>query len=110
MAVDIKSITFDRADPYRLAQFWSQQTGFSEDPDNGNAPEDPESLLVSPDGGEALLFIAVPEPKPGRNRVHLDLVPLDRRREEEGRPTHWPRRSGGQRPAPIRWQRMSGAG
>jgi uncharacterized protein (TIGR03086 family) len=83
MPVRIKSITFDCADPYRLAQFWSQLTGFVEDPDNGNAPEDPESLLLSPDGRLALLFIAVPEPKQVKNRVHLDLVPLERRRDEE---------------------------
>jgi hypothetical protein len=62
MAVCIKSITFDCADPYRLAQFWRQLTGFSEDPGNGNAPDDPEVLLFSPDGSLALLFIAVPEP------------------------------------------------
>ena len=76
MAVRIKSITFDCADPYRLAQFWLQLTGFSEDPGNGNAPDDPEALLLSPDGSLALLFIAVPEPKHVKNRVHLDLVPL----------------------------------
>jgi hypothetical protein len=35
VAVRIKSITFDCADPYRLARFWSQLTGFSEDPGNG---------------------------------------------------------------------------
>ena len=34
MAVRIKSITFDSTDPYRLAQFWSQLTGFTEDPNN----------------------------------------------------------------------------
>jgi uncharacterized protein (TIGR03086 family) len=83
MAVRIKSITFDCADPYRLAQFWLQLTGFSEDPDNGNAPGDPEALLLSPDGSLALLFIAVPEPKHVKNRVHLDLVPLTSRRDEE---------------------------
>ena len=83
MAVRIKSITFDSTDPYRLAQFWSQLTGFIEDPDNGNAPDDPEALLLSPDGQLALLFIAVPEQKQVKNRVHLDLVPLDRRRDEE---------------------------
>ncbi len=83
MAVRIKSITFDCADPYRLAQFWSQLTGFVEDPDNGNAPEDPEGLLLSPDGSLVLLFIGVPEPKRVKNRVHLDLVPLERRRDEE---------------------------
>lgn len=42
MAVRIKSITFDCADPHRLAQFWLQLTGFSEDPAHGNAPGDPE--------------------------------------------------------------------
>ena len=83
MAVRIKSITFDCADPCRLAQFWLQLTGFSEDPGNGNAPGDPEALLLSPDGSLALLFIAVPEPKHVKNRVHLDLVPLTSRRDEE---------------------------
>ncbi len=83
MAVHIKSITFDCADAYGLAQFWLQLTGFSEDPDNGNAPHDPEALLLSPDGSLALLFIAVQEPGHGKNRVHLDLVPLTSRRDEE---------------------------
>ncbi len=83
MAVRIKSITFDCADPYRLAQFWSQLTGFSEDPDNGNTPGGPEALLLSPDGSLALLFIAVPEPRHIKNRVRLDLVPLTSRRDEE---------------------------
>lgn len=83
MAVRIKSITFDCTDPYRLAQFWSQLSGFVEDPSNGNAPGDPEAVLLSRDGSLALLFIAVPEPKRIKNRVHLDLVPLDRRRDEE---------------------------
>jgi uncharacterized protein (TIGR03086 family) len=83
MAVRIKSITFDCTNPYRLVQFWAQLTGFVEDPENTNAPEDPEGLLLSPDGSLALLFIAVPEPKQSKNRLHLDLVPLDRRREDE---------------------------
>jgi hypothetical protein len=83
MAVRIKSITFDCADPYRLAQFWLHLTGFSEDPDNGNASDDPEALLLSPDGSLALLFIAAPEPKHVKNRVHLDLVPLTSQRDEE---------------------------
>jgi hypothetical protein len=83
MAVRIKSITFGCADPCRLAQFWLQLTGFSEDPGNGNAPDDPEALLLSPDGSLALLFIAVPARRHVKNRVHLDLVPLTSRRDEE---------------------------
>jgi uncharacterized protein (TIGR03086 family) len=83
MAVRIKNITIDCADPYRLARFWLQLTGFSEDPDNGNAPDDPEALLLSPDGSLALMFIAAQEPEHVNNRVHLDLVPLTSRRDEE---------------------------
>src|SRR3954454_6078903 len=62
VALRIRSITFDCADPYRLAQFWSQATGFQEDPDNPNEPGDPEGLLMSPDGSVALLFLPVRRP------------------------------------------------
>ena len=109
MALHIKSITFGCADPYRLAQFWGQLTGFSEDPDNGNAADDPQALLLSPDGSLALLFIAVPEPKDVKNRVHLDLVPLTSRRDEE---VDQLLRIGArmvQRPAPARRRRMGGS-
>ena len=40
-------------------------------------------MLLWPDGRLALLFIAVPEQKQVKNRVHLDLVPVDRGRDEE---------------------------
>jgi uncharacterized protein (TIGR03086 family) len=83
MAVRIKSIALDCADPCRLAQFWRQLTGFSEGPGNGNAPGDPGALLLSPVGSLVLLFIAVAEPAHVKNRVHLDLVPLTSRRDEE---------------------------
>jgi glyoxalase superfamily protein len=78
-----RNITFDCADPYRLAGFWSQVTGYTEDPDNGNAPADPEAALVGPDGQPNLLFIKVPEGRTVKNRVHLDLMPTDRTRDQE---------------------------
>ncbi len=59
MAVRIKSITFDCADPCHLARFWSQLTGFSEDPGNGNAPGDPEALRVSP--GHLVAIASAPD-------------------------------------------------
>jgi catechol 2,3-dioxygenase-like lactoylglutathione lyase family enzyme len=78
-----RNITFDCADPYALATFWAQVTGYREDPDNGNAPGDPEGLLLGPDGQPNLLFVTVPEPKTVKNRVHLDLEPDDRTRDQE---------------------------
>jgi hypothetical protein len=78
-----RNVTFDCADPYLLAGFWSQVTGYREDPENANRPGDPEGFLAGPDGQPGLLFITVPEPKTVKNRVHLDLVPTDRTRDEE---------------------------
>ena len=75
MTLRIRTITFDCADPYLLAGFWSQLTGYREDPGNPNFPDDPEGLLVAPDGSASLLFIKVPENKAVKNRVHLDLAP-----------------------------------
>jgi hypothetical protein len=83
MTANIRQITFDCADPYRLASFWSQVTGYREDPGNRNHPEDPEALLATPDGWHRLLFIRVSEGKVVKNRVHLDLAPTDGTRDEE---------------------------
>ena len=79
---DVRSITVDCADPYRQALFWSKVTGWQEDPDDPNGPGDPEGRIVSPQGF-SLLFIPVPEGKTVKNRVHLDLVPAVRSRDEE---------------------------
>ncbi len=75
MTVRIRTITFDCADPYLLVGFWSQLTGYQEEPGNPNFPDDAEGLLVAPDGSASLLFITVPEGKTCKNRVHLDLAP-----------------------------------
>ncbi len=39
-----------------------------------------EDVLIE---GAGLLFVTVPEPKTVKNRVHLDLQPKDRTRDEE---------------------------
>jgi hypothetical protein len=78
----VRSITVDCADPYRQALFWSDVTGWQEDPDDPNNPGDPEGRIVSPQGIN-LLFIPVPEGKTVKNRVHLDFTPTTRTRDEE---------------------------
>jgi hypothetical protein len=78
----IRSVTVDCADPYRQALFWSEVTGWQEDPDDPNHPGDPEGRIVSTHGIN-LLFIPVPEGKVVKNRVHLDLWPTERTRDEE---------------------------
>ncbi|MFE4452636.1 VOC family protein [Streptomyces sp. NPDC056796] len=75
----VQHITIDCADAYELARFWADVLGSAVSDDDG--PGDPEALVESPRG--ALLFISVPEPKSTKNRIHLDLRPEDRTRDEE---------------------------
>jgi catechol 2,3-dioxygenase-like lactoylglutathione lyase family enzyme len=48
-----------------------------------NEPGHEECLIVDPATGHQLLFIEVPESKTIKNRIHFDLSPTDRRRDEE---------------------------
>ena len=95
MSVQVQ-VTFDCADPARMAEFWAQALGYKkQDPpegwdsweawasDQGIPEEDFNSMsaVVDPDGkGPRLLFQRVPEGKSAKNRVHLDLnvgIPRD---------------------------------
>ncbi|MFE7043975.1 VOC family protein [Streptomyces atratus] len=75
----VRHITIDCADAYELAAFWSGVLGAPLSDED--APGDPEALVEAP--GAALLFISVPEPKSTKNRLHLDVQPQDRTRDEE---------------------------
>lgn len=77
----IRHVTFDRARPHALATFWSAVTG--RPLDDEAEPNDDEVGVVAPDPLPMLLFIRVPEGKVVKNRVHLDIGPLERTRDEE---------------------------
>jgi predicted enzyme related to lactoylglutathione lyase len=83
MPSQIRHVTVDCADPYALAQFWCEVTGWTLGADDN--PGDPEAEAAPPagSGATALLFIRVPEGKSVKNRVHLDIAPTGRSRDEE---------------------------
>lgn len=82
-------ITFDAADPGRLAEFWAAALGYQLDPPPEGfsswdealtafgVPEElrnSRSALVDPEGvGPRIFFQQVPEPKTAKNRMHLDV-------------------------------------
>jgi hypothetical protein len=75
-------VCFDSTDPRRIAQFWQQALGWRRtyDDDDEVVLEPPEGSPedgVSPD----ILFLRVPETKTVKNRLHLDLRPLDQAAE-----------------------------
>lgn len=79
MASLVRHITFDSSDPYRLAVFWAEVLDAEVSDDDH--PGDPEALVES--AGGTLLFVTVPDGKTVKNRVHLDVQPRDRSRDEE---------------------------
>ncbi|MEH0975145.1 VOC family protein [Micromonospora sp. CPCC 205546] len=80
MSARIHNVSIDCRDTYALSGFWGQVFGCSRQPDD--LPGDPEAMLLPP-GGPEVLFLAVPEGKEVKNRLHLDLEPADRTRDEE---------------------------
>jgi len=78
----VSHTSIDCSNAYTLSIWWSQVLDYH-DRSDPNEPGHEECLIVSPDGSHELLFIEVPEAKSTKNRVHLDLAPTDRTRDEE---------------------------
>jgi hypothetical protein len=82
MNLRIQCLCVDSTDPVRLAEFWQQALGWRR-----THADDTEVVLEPPAGSPEdgivpdLLFIRVPEPKSGKNRLHLDLRPVDQATE-----------------------------
>jgi catechol 2,3-dioxygenase-like lactoylglutathione lyase family enzyme len=66
--VEIGFITIDCADSERLMAFWSDALGYEVNRGVYTTLRDPGAT------GVALYFQQVPEPRGGKNRLHLDLV------------------------------------
>jgi hypothetical protein len=83
MAAFISHTTVDCLDAYALSSWWRLVLDYVEDPEDPNEPGHEECLIYSPDRQHRLLFIEVPEPKQGKNRIHFDLRPEHGSRDEE---------------------------
>jgi len=83
MTSRISHTTIDCHDPGTLARFWEQVLGYTEDPDDPNLPEHTQWRIQGADGDQPLLFIAVPDEELPAKRIHLDLEPTDRTRDDE---------------------------
>jgi hypothetical protein len=72
--VDVGALTFDAADPARLAGFWAAVLGREARP--GRVLP---GVMVVPRalGDVPMLFLPVPEPKTAKNRFHPDLHTTD---------------------------------
>jgi Glyoxalase-like domain len=74
--LSLGQIVIDAADAAALAGFWSRLV---ERPMADGANQFFAVIPPADDGSfPALMFLAVPEPRQGKNRLHLDLVSADR--------------------------------
>ena len=76
MTLAVEMITFDCADPDRLADWWAEAVDGSVSP---LAPG--EFVVVSRAEGPRLGFQRVDDPTPGKNRVHVDFSAADLEQE-----------------------------
>src|SRR6188472_3986230 len=81
MSVGFGQVVIDSLRADDIAGFWS---ALLERPVNDGANQFFAMVPASADGRfPALMFLAVPEPRQGKNRVHLDLVATDIQAEVE---------------------------
>ncbi|MEU7905472.1 VOC family protein [Actinoplanes sp. NPDC049118] len=77
----VRHITIDAHDPFALATFWAEVTGYAVDEESEK--DDDEVLIAATEpAAPGILFIRVPDEKSVKNRVHLDIQPATGTRDE----------------------------
>jgi hypothetical protein len=79
MGSKFTELVIDCADPERMAEFWSAVLDYK----ITEKDEDGVYIEGSPESGPGLLFQIVPEGKSVKNRLHIDVSPVDRDQPEE---------------------------
>lgn len=88
MVSRLNEIVIDCHDPHRLADFWCEVLGYSiVDQNEDDVEIAPRRItaeeLISAPLPPSLLFTRVPEEKTVKNRLHLDVNPIDRDQRAE---------------------------
>jgi len=88
MASFVSHTTVDCANAFELSEWWKALLGYVDIADDPNEPGHDECMILDPETGHSILFIEVPDAheskqRAGKNRLHFDLRPRDRGRDEE---------------------------
>jgi len=82
MSASLLAVVVDCHNPRRQAEFWALALGYQVSQRNAD-----EFQVSDPTGaGGSLYFMKVPEPKAGKNRLHLDVVTPEPMEAEVARP------------------------
>ena len=83
MTAFIAHTTIDCHNAYALSEWWKPVLGYADLEGDPNEPGHAECMIRDPESGHRLLFIEVPDAKQVKNRIHLDLRPVEGTRDEE---------------------------
>ena len=83
MASRVSHTTINCTNAFELSEWWKAVLGYTDIPDDPNEPGHEECMIVDPASGHRLLFIEVADLQQSQGRIHIDLAPTDRRRDEE---------------------------
>jgi hypothetical protein len=78
MGCRFTELVIDSREPMAIARFWSNVLGYE-------IHEEGDVALLEPteERAPSLVFVPVPEVKKVKNRVHIDVNPTDRTRDDE---------------------------
>ncbi len=79
----ISHTSIDCHNAYELSEWWKPVLGYVDLEDDPNLPGHEECMIRDPETGHQVLFIEVPDPTPGKPRIHFDLRPRERTQGEE---------------------------
>jgi hypothetical protein len=79
----ISHTTVDCHNAYELSEWWKPVLGYVDLEGDPNLPGHEECMIRDPETGQQLLFIEVPDETLPAKRIHFDLRPRERSRDEE---------------------------
>ncbi|WP_114854158.1 VOC family protein [Brachybacterium sp. YJGR34] len=83
MSVFHSHTTIDCHDAYALSEWWRVALDYAMDPQDPNLPGHAACMIRDPASGHTLLFQEVPDEELPAKRIHLDVRPRERTRDEE---------------------------
>jgi len=83
MTSRISHTSIDSRNAYAQSEWWKHVLDYVDVEGDPNEPGHEECMILARDGSHHVLFIEVPEGKSVKNRIHFDLRPTDRTRDDE---------------------------
>ncbi len=83
MASRVSHTSINCTNAFELSEWWKQLLGYTDMPGDPNETGDEECTIIDPETGHQLLFCEVESLQERDGRIHLDLTPTDRRRDDE---------------------------